>query len=163
MNRKPWMVLVFLLSMIAAGCARQVVRTADFGVVAMPSNTNLVWPFDYRNQAEGMMGSHFPEGYVVEREEETVVGQTVDTQQDHTTNQLFPALWPFNIETGTTQTTQTTSDNTEWRIYYRRAGRSQLSERRRPEAGVRGDFIIDEERERRQQVELTSGEQKVTR
>jgi hypothetical protein len=95
-----------LLCLAASGCAaRQVVRNPDHGVVAIPSNADY-WPFKYRQKAETLMAEHFPDGYAIEHEEETIVGQTVSTDS--------------NAQPGVTRTTTTASDNTEWRIYYRR-------------------------------------------
>ena len=50
------------------------------------------------------MQQHFPEGYVVDLEEEAVVGQTTSIDDN--------CDW-FSVET--------TSNDYEWRIHYRRA------------------------------------------
>lgn len=87
-----------------SGCqtARYVHRTATEGVVAIPSNQG--WP-NHREKAEKLMASHFPEGYVIDSEQECVVG--IETNQvGHSGN----SSW----STGTV-----TQDKTEWRINYR--------------------------------------------
>ncbi len=65
--------------LVISGCqqARYVLRTADEGVVAIPSNDN--WPINHLEKAMQLMTSHFPNGYVIDREEEVVVG--VETAQ----------------------------------------------------------------------------------
>ena len=103
---------------LTLGCARQVVRGQDYGVVAISSNSNM-WPFRMRDKAEKIMLEHFPEGYVIEHEEEVVVGETVQVDSETTTNSL-ETKGPFSIEAGTTRTSATTSPDTEWRIHYRR-------------------------------------------
>ena len=50
-------------------------RNQDYGVVAIPGNYNS-WPLKYRESAEELMAEHFPAGYVIDHEEEYVVGQT---------------------------------------------------------------------------------------
>ena len=100
------------------GCARQVVRATNHGVVAIPANTN-VWPLRFRDKAEKIMTEHFPEGYVIDHEEETVVGQTENIETESVGATVFEK-GPFSIDTGSAQTVRTTSDETEWRIYYRR-------------------------------------------
>src|SRR5262249_38773492 len=62
----------------SGGCmspARYVSVTNDGGIVAIPSNTNY-WPTHNRDAAEDLMRKKCPEGYVIDREEEIVVGQT---------------------------------------------------------------------------------------
>lgn len=113
------LMLVLLLSLVASGCARQVMRSRDHGIVAIPSNSNLFWPFDYRNQADRIMASHFPQGYEIVREEETVIGQTVDIEEENVSNKLVD-LGPLEVGASTTRAKETTTDNTEWRIYYQR-------------------------------------------
>lgn len=108
----------FVLMTASTGCARHVVRGSDHGVVAIPASTNG-WPFRYRDKAKELMQEHFPNGYVVEHEEETVIGQTVHVNTEHTEG-VVQVCGPVDVHTGTEASTVTTSDNTEWRIYYRR-------------------------------------------
>jgi hypothetical protein len=111
------------------GCnsARYVTIESTGGVVAIPSNTNF-WPTFNRRHAEELMQARCPAGYVIEREEEVVVGttQSVDT----TTNTKGDAtLAALRIAPVTQETQQkTTSQNmTEWRIYYRRKDAAVVS------------------------------------
>ena len=94
-----------------SGCqqARYVLRTADEGVVAIPSNNS--WPINHREKAVELMAAHFPNGYVIDREEEVVVG--VETAQR---GQEDEDSW----YSGTV-----TTDKTEWRITYRGRGPTQ--------------------------------------
>ena len=91
--------------LVISGCqqARYVLRTADEGVVAIPSNAS--WPINHREKAVELMRAHFPNGYVIDREEEVVVG--VETAQR---GQEDEDSW----YSGTV-----TTDKTEWRIVYR--------------------------------------------
>jgi hypothetical protein len=64
-------VLLAGLVILACGCggARYVVREPDRGIVAIPSNTP-------KNQAKAaeLMLAHFPQGYVIDDEQEAQVG-----------------------------------------------------------------------------------------
>jgi hypothetical protein len=103
-----------------SGCAnpaRYVVREDTGGIVAIPNNSNA-WPSYNRKHAEELMSQHYPEGYEIIREEDTVTGQVTNNTQ------IKPTLF-----TGEEQaTTNTTTDHTEWRIYYRPKGSSGFSE-----------------------------------
>ena len=121
MTTKLHCLLAFLsLSLALYGCttARRVVKASDHGVIAIPSDSNA-WPFRYREKAEELMAQHFPEGYVIEHEEEAVVGQTTHIDTDESDG-VVHASRHVSIGTGTTNTTVTTTDATEWRIHYRR-------------------------------------------
>ena len=104
-----------------SGCAnpaRYVVRESSGGIVSVPNNSNA-WPSYNRRHAEELMAQHYPNGYEVIREEETVVGQ-VTTNNTQTNHETKPTPSPF-LAKEETQTRETTStqDRTEWRIYYR--------------------------------------------
>ncbi|HID21097.1 MAG TPA: hypothetical protein EYP14_01670, partial [Planctomycetaceae bacterium] len=68
---------------LLVGCqsARYVLKEPDRGVVAIPVTT-LNWPVNHRKSAEKLMADHFPEGYVIDREEEVVVGQRMHYYED---------------------------------------------------------------------------------
>jgi len=68
---------------ILVGCqsARYVLKEPDRGVVAIPVSA-LNWPVNHRKAAEKLMADHFPEGYVIDREEEVVVGQRTHYYED---------------------------------------------------------------------------------
>jgi hypothetical protein len=136
--------LLTVAPLAAVGCqsARFVQTQASGGVVAIPSNTNS-WPNYHRDHALELIAKKCPNGYVIDREEEVVVGQRtqVDTQRD---TQRDPSVTvggltgsssnnnkggksssdgiaavTFNGDTRTsTQQTIHASDITEWRIYY---------------------------------------------
>ena len=103
---------LLLMMLLFSGCAtsaRYVVREADWGVVAVPAPTT--WPVNHVDRAKQLMSDHFPDGYVVDREEEVIVGQTTSTNShihEHGNG-------------GHEQQVTTTRDQSEWRITYRRA------------------------------------------
>ena len=108
--------LVVLIGLVlACGCAtaRHVVKDAEGGIVAIPSNSER-----NREKAVELMKQHLPEGYVIEREEETVIGQTTHQQVDH--GSTIEGNEKRTSESGQTRATATTVANTEYRIFYRR-------------------------------------------
>ena len=106
------------------GCnARQVIRERDYGVVAIPANSNA-WPFHYRDKATKIMSEHFPEGYEIVREEEVVVGKTTHIDEDVKKKNLEVVEDVFSVGTTQREVTTTTQDKTEWRISYQRTSRS---------------------------------------
>lgn len=108
--------LVVLVAMVlASGCgsARYIVKEADGGIVAIPANSEK-----NREKAVELMQQHFPAGYVIEREEETVVGRTTHHHVDHGTT--VEGDQNRTTESGKTLATETTVANTEYRIFYRR-------------------------------------------
>src|SRR5437879_1671072 len=67
-----------------SGCvspARLVATDANYAIVAIPSNTDT-WPNHYRKHAEELMNAKFPRGYVIDKEEEVVVGTTQFTNRN---------------------------------------------------------------------------------
>jgi hypothetical protein len=103
-----------------SGCAagRYVMRSPDRGVIAIPANSNQ-WPSRHRQTAENLMGQHFPAGYVVEHEEEFVIGQTTHFDEDRSGDIGLLGNY-FTLSTGSRRGHATTIDRTEYRIYYRR-------------------------------------------
>lgn len=121
MNLKTIAILPLLLSVLCvSGCtgARRVVKANDHGVIAIPSDTNS-WPFHHREKAEELMASHFPDGYVIEHEEEAVIGKNTHIDTDGT-DSVIHASRHVSVGVGAAQTTVTTTDKTEWRIHYRK-------------------------------------------
>lgn len=106
--------------LICAGCsARQVLKEGDYGVVAIPANHNA-WPMKYREKADKMMAAHFPDGYEIVREEEVVTGQTTEYNEDQSHNDVEVIKGILTVGRTETRATETTTDNTEYRIHYRR-------------------------------------------
>ena len=103
MSRFNLLVAVALVAMLP-GCARYVVKDSRSGVVAIPSSSNT-WPFRFQDKAHKLMAQHFPEGYVIESEQEAVIGETTNIDKK-----------AFGGKTATT------TDKTEWRIHYRQRG-----------------------------------------
>jgi hypothetical protein len=118
------LLLLGSLSVVAAnGCgnARYVVQDQYGGVVAIPSNSNS-WPTYYREKAEKLMTQKCPQGYVVDREEEVVVGQTTtaNTNSDTRTNDLQGGKRSpsGSLEATTTSRSVSVQDQTEYRIAF---------------------------------------------
>ena len=113
---------IYLLGLLAlltiTGCqsARYVLKTETDGVVAIPSNSG--WP-NHREKADELMDNHFPSGYVIEKEEEVVVGQVTQTHHSQSGNQHNKKKNKVFRQSG--HETTTTTDQTEWRISYRKA------------------------------------------
>lgn len=113
-------VLTGVLLIGATGCqsVRVVSQGQAGGVIAIPANTDM-WPFRYRSKAEAMLAQQCPEGYIIELEEEFVVGQSTNVQESHRQDeQQISKRASFTVDS--TNTTATTSDVKEWRIYYRK-------------------------------------------
>ena len=106
----------------ATGCggARYIVKEANGGIVAIPYNGNS-WPGYYRDKADKLMADHFPEGYVIEREEEAVIGQHTNYSQNNNGVILPVGKKPtIGLAVGGTSGTATTTNQTEYRLFYRR-------------------------------------------
>lgn len=93
-------------------------RDASHGIIAIPSNSTS-WPLKHRQKAEQLMAEHFPEGYVIDREEETIVGQTTQFHENHD-DQSAEVADGVTVANASTRGSVTTRDATEYRIYYRR-------------------------------------------
>ncbi len=107
-----------LFASCGCGGARYVMRNQDYGVVAIPNNYNS-WPLKYRESAEELMAEHFPAGYVIDHEEEYIVGQTTQFDESHQ-DDVEVLGGAITLTSGNTAGTVTTKDETEYRIHYRR-------------------------------------------
>ena len=105
----------------AAGCqsARYVLKEQDRGVVAIPVDS-LNWPVDHGEEAQKLMIAHFPQGYIVEREEEVVVGE-VTRYHENSNNHVEGKHGRVVIQAGGVSGYTETVDKKERRISYRRA------------------------------------------
>lgn len=110
--------ILLLLAPVGIGCqsARFVTKTTNHGVVAIPADSNT-WPFFHRDRADALMNEHFPEGYIVELEQEQVVGTTTDVQ--HPLRNARVDVGDVTLDLGGL-TTATSRNETEWQIHYRR-------------------------------------------
>jgi hypothetical protein len=100
-----------------SGCngARFVAKDQFGGVVAIPANTDE-WPTHYRAKAEELMRKQCPEGYVIDHEEEAVIGQTTTNRQQTDTSSVGSVIVGNKVQ-------QTEShDLREWRITFHRKG-----------------------------------------
>ena len=124
MSRQVSLLALLCVSGIAgmSGCnsARYVTVDSTGGVVAIPSNSNS-WPTYNHRHAEELIQAKCPGGYVIDREEEFVTGTTeyVDSTTNTKGDQMLAALRIAPVTQETQQRT-TTSNQTEWRIYYHR-------------------------------------------
>lgn len=115
--------LLIITSVLVTGCssARYVSRNQEQGVIAIPSTST--WPVDHREKAMELMQAHFPQGYVIEKEEEFVIGTETQNHTDVHAHEIGNS----NIFLGGETTHTTTTDKTEWRITYRRANNPRVS------------------------------------
>ncbi|MEC9095571.1 MAG: hypothetical protein VX776_02995 [Planctomycetota bacterium] len=115
--------LLMTASLIITGCssARYVSRDQQQGVIAIPSTST--WPVDHRQKALELMQNHFPQGYVIEKEEEVVIGTETQNHTDVHAHEMGNS----NIFLGGETTHTTTTDKTEWRITYRRADNQPMN------------------------------------
>jgi hypothetical protein len=104
-----------------SGCtsARFIIADPNGGVVAIPSNKSG-FPFYYREDAEKLMAQKCPQGYVIDREEEVVVGKVSTVRNTNNTQssngdkkQSFSSL----VTSESTQTHEV-HDQTEYRIIF---------------------------------------------
>ncbi len=109
--------ILIISSFFMTGCstAHYVSRDQERGVVAIPSRAS--WPVNHREKAMELMQAHFPQGYVIEKEEEVVIGTDTQNRTDVHAHEIGNS----NIFLGGETTYTTTTDRTEWRITYRRA------------------------------------------
>lgn len=87
-------------------------------MVAIPTNT-ASWPFYHRSKAEELMTQHFPAGYEIVREEETIVGQTTSFNESQNARNV-EVKDGVEVSSGSSRAIATTTDKTEYRIFYRR-------------------------------------------
>ena len=115
--------LLMTASLIITGCssARYVSRDQQQGVIAIPNTST--WPVDHRQKALELMQNHFPQGYVIEKEEEVVIGTETQNHTDGHAHEMGNS----NIYLGGETTHTTTTDKTEWRITYRRADNQPMN------------------------------------
>jgi hypothetical protein len=111
------------------GCseARLVSCAPTGGVVAIPNNSNT-WPCYHHKHAEELIREQCPQGYVIDKEEEVVVGTTehVHTDTDRKGDPLLAALKIAPVNETTHQTT-TVEEKKEWRIYFHGVDGSAVS------------------------------------
>lgn len=112
----------FALVAISGCSARRVLREPDYGIIAIPYNSNA-WPAKLRDQADELMTEHFPGGYQIVKEEEFVVGQTthVNHENNGTNVEIIEDILSVGSSSG--QVTETTVPKTEYRIHYVPTGR----------------------------------------
>jgi hypothetical protein len=112
---------LFMAALSGCGDARFVAQDQYGGVVAIPYNNNY-WPMHYREEAEKLMAQKCPQGYVIDHEEEVVIGQTTtagtstDTRNyDLPGGNRSPA---GSLTSTTTNRSVSVQDKTEYRITF---------------------------------------------
>jgi len=121
MRQIPALLIITCLVITGCSSARYVSRDQQQGVIAIPSTST--WPVDHREKAMELMQAHFPNGYVIEKEEEVVIGTETQNRTDVHAHEIGDS----NIFLGGETTHTTTTDRTEWRITYRRANSPRVS------------------------------------
>ena len=121
MRQIPALLIITCLVLTGCSSARYVSRDQQQGVIAIPSTSS--WPVDHREKAMELMQAHFPNGYVIEKEEEVVIGTETQNHTDVHAHEIENS----NIFLGGETTHTTTTDKTEWRITYRRADSPPVS------------------------------------
>ena len=86
--------LLFLVAL--SGCAqtegvRYVYQDRDFGVIALPENTDW-WPTHYRRHGEKLMTDHFPDGYEIVRAEEVIEGEGTTKSEGSNSAEVSPQI-----------------------------------------------------------------------
>jgi hypothetical protein len=121
----PWLVILTMTGCVTAPSARYVYQDAEFGVVAIPSNTPD-GPQNYREQAEALMARHFPQGYEIVRAEEVAAGSRTLTVGKTGTTELSPQVSPhvlalLKVGGSMTRSQADTVGLNECRIIYKKA------------------------------------------
>lgn len=117
--RKVALMTLLLGVALGAGCsARTILRESDYGIVAIPHNSNR-WPVRLRDQAHNLMSEHFPAGYEVIREEEYVIGETTHFNHEDRGASIDVISDVLSVGTSSGQGTATTTPQTEYRFHYR--------------------------------------------
>ena len=113
MNRRLILRQFTLLTLIIAlGCSstRYIYRDASSGIVAIPRSSQ-------RREADELMQQHFPDGYVIERENEVITGSYADYSSS-------------TEDDGSRSEAATTAENTtEYLIFYRSQSAPAIDEK----------------------------------
>ena len=128
-----------------SGCAstdgvRYVYQDRDFGVIAMPENTDW-WPTHYRRHGEKLMEDHFPDGHEVVRAEEVIEGERTMKTEGSNSAEVSPQISESLLKVvkfghSASQSEAETTKVKECRIIYRRVGPPRAQ-------GLRRDHHVD--------------------
>lgn len=106
-----------LLALVGGGgcleTAHYVTLDANGGVVGLPGPTDH-WPTNNRKAAEELMKQKCPQGYVVDREQETPIGQTTTENSAGNHASLSSQVFGIGSESRTTET----HPINEWQITF---------------------------------------------
>jgi hypothetical protein len=105
---------------------RYVYQDRDFGVIAMPENTDW-WPTHYRRHGEKLMQDHFPDGYEIVRAEEVIEGERTTKCEGSNSAEVSPQISDSLVKVVKLGHTASHSEAEtvkvkECRIIYRRVG-----------------------------------------
>ena len=109
---------------------RYVYQDRDFGVVAMPENTDW-WPTHYRRHGEKLMNDHFPDGYEIVRAEEVIEGEKTTKCEGSNSAEVSPQVSDSLLKVvkfghSASHSEAETVKVKECRIIYRRTGAANL-------------------------------------
>ena len=126
---RAYLALFFVASL--SGCVhtdgvRYVYQDRDFGVVAMPENTDC-WPTHYRRKGEKLMDAHFSEGHEIVRAEEVIEGERTLKVEGSNSAEVSPQiskslLKVLKLGHSASRSEAETVKVKECRIIYRRSG-----------------------------------------
>ncbi len=89
----------------------------EHGVVAVPNGTNC-WPLYNRRSADELLQDRFPQGVVIDREEESVIGENVVTDRaGNTTSALYQLAG-----VGAEHNSESRLPIKEWQIHFHAKG-----------------------------------------
>ena len=112
---------VAVASSVGCANARYVQKSADEGIVAVPSNTDT-WPDNNRTNALKLIEQHVGPYYDIVDEREVTTGHDTINHQDTKREATFNGDVPFlPAEKQTTTTTTTTVPRKDYHIHYRRS------------------------------------------
>jgi hypothetical protein len=108
---------VLLLGLSGCCTARFVSVDGTSAVVAIPDDSNT-WPTYNRQHAEELMQQKFPQGYVIDHEEEVVTG-TIEQTRTNTQTRGSPILAALKVAPIEEETNRSTAyiHQKEWRIW----------------------------------------------
>jgi hypothetical protein len=120
-----------------SGCAstegvRYVYQDRDFGVIAMPENTDW-WPTHYRRHGEKLMDDHFPDGHEIVRAEEVIEGERTMKSEGAHSAEVSPQISESLLKVvkfghSASHSEAETTKVKECRIIYRRVGPAKLKD-----------------------------------
>jgi hypothetical protein len=129
--------LAAILVAALSGCAstdgiRYVYQDRDFGVIALPQNSDS-WPTYYRRHGEKLMADHFPDGHEIVRAEEVIEGERTKKFEGTNSAEVSPQISESLVKVvkfghSASRSEAETTKVKECRIIYRRVGSAKLKD-----------------------------------